>query len=165
MEIVRHLLDLSGIGSDRLCLRWVSAAEGALFASYVQEFSDTVEKLGPFIPGDHEIPLAALESTLHSPRLRWLTGMEIKITEQGNVYREKIDEAKYRETLEQAAREEYEKALVLESLSRQHASVKQIAIETGMPVYTVSCRLNELERARLVELRGYKGTTPEFRGV
>jgi DNA-binding NtrC family response regulator len=163
MEIVRYLLDLSGIGSDRLFLRWISASEGARFAAYVKEFSEVVEELGPFIPGDFEIPLAALESTLHAPRLRWLTGMEIKITEQGNVYQEKIDEADYRGTLEQAAREEYEKALVLESLRREHASVREIAIETGMPVYTVSCRLNELERGRLVELKGYRGTTPEFR--
>ena len=165
MEIVRFLLDLSGIGSDRLFMRWVSASEGAQFAAYVKEFSETVERLGPFMPGDFEIPLAALESTLHAPRLRWLTGMEIKITEQGNVYQEKIDKSDYRDTLESAAREEYEKALVLESLRREHTSVREIAIETGMPVYTVSARLNELERARQVELKGYRGTTPEFRGA
>ncbi len=163
--MVRFLLDLSGIGSDRLSLRWVSASEGAQFAAYVKEFSETIERLGPFMPGDFEIPLAALESALRAPRLRWLTGMEIKITEQGNVYQEKIDKADYRDTLESAAREEYEKALVLESLRREHNSVREIAIETGMPVYTVSCRLNELERARLVELRGYRGTTPEYRGA
>jgi DNA-binding transcriptional ArsR family regulator len=158
-------LDLSGIGSDRLFLRWVSASEGAQFAAYVKEFSETVEKLGPFIPDEFELPLAAVESTLRAPRLRWLTGMEIKITEKGNVYQKKIDKADYRDTLESAAREEYEKALVLESLHRGHNSVREIAIETGMPVYTVSRRLNELERARQVELRGYRGTTPEFRGA
>jgi F420-non-reducing hydrogenase iron-sulfur subunit len=165
MGMVRFLLDLAGIGSDRLFLRWVSASEGAQFAAYVKEFSETVERLGPFMPGDFEIPLAALKRTLRAPRLRWLTGMEIKITEQNNVYQEKIDKADYRDTLESAAREEYEKALVLESLRRKHTSVREIAIETGMPVYTVSCRLNELERARMVELKGYRGTTPEFRGA
>jgi hypothetical protein len=165
MQLVRFLLDLSGIGSDRLFLRWVSASEGAQFAAYVKEFSQTVEKLGPFVPGDFEIPMAALQSTLQARRLRWLTGMQIKITEQGNVYQEKIDKAHYGDTLESAAREEYEKALVLESLRREHTSVRDIAIETGMPVYTVSCRLNELERARLVELKSYRGTTPEFRAA
>lgn len=160
--MVRYLLDLSGIGSDRLFLRWVSAAEGLQFAGYVREYSGSIGELGPFIPGEFELPLAALESTLQAPRLRWLMGMEIKITGQGNAYREKVPEKDYRRILRQAAREEYEKALVLEALRREHGSVRQIAIETGMPVYTVSCRLNELERARQAELKRYAGSTPEF---
>ncbi len=165
MKVVQYLLDLSGIGSDRLLLRWVSAAEGSQFAAYVREYSDLIEKLGPFVPEDFELPLAALERTFQQPRLRWLMGMEIKFTGQENVYHQKVSEKDFHRTLEQAAREDYEKALVLEALKREHSSVREVAVETGMPVYTVSCRLNELERARLVELKGYTGTTPEFREI
>lgn len=163
--MVQYLLDLSGIGSDRLFLRWVSAAEGLQFAGYVREYSELIEKLGPLVPEDFELPLAALEHTLQQPRLRWLMGIEVKLTGQENVYHEKVPERDFHKTLQQAAREEYEKALVLEALKRDHRSVREMAIETGMPVYTVSCRLNELERARLVELKGYAGTTPEFSAV
>ena len=162
---MQQLLDISGIGADRLFLRWVSAAEGIQFARYVTEFSELIGRLGPFVPGNFELPLAALDRTLQSPRLRWLMGMELKITGDGNVYGEKMQEDDYHRALEQAAVEEYEKSLVLESLHRECSSVREIAIETGMPVYTVSCRLNELERARLAELKGYRGSTPEFRGV
>jgi len=37
-----------------------------------------------------------------------------------------------------------------------------LAGTTGLPVYTVSLRLNDLERRGLTELKGYEGTTPRF---
>jgi hypothetical protein len=162
MRAVEYLLDLSGVGSGRLFLRWVSAAEGQQFASYVREFSDSIGNRGPFVPEEFGMPLAALERTLGAPRLRWLMGMEVQVTERGNAYGERVQEGAYEEVLQRAAREEYEKALVLEALHRGHESVRDIAMETGMSVYGVSCRLNELERTRLVGLKGYRGTTPEF---
>ena len=39
MEVVDQLINLSGIGVDRVKLRWVSAAEGQLFANLVTELS------------------------------------------------------------------------------------------------------------------------------
>jgi len=163
MRAVQYLLDLSGIGSDRLCLRWVSAAEGRQFAQYVREYSELIGNVGAFVPEEFDMALAALDRTLGAPRLRWLMGMEVAVTEHGNAYGEKVQEGKYQQVLQQAAREEYEKALVLEALHRGHDSVREIAMETGLPVYAVSCRLNELERTRLVELKGYRGSTPEFK--
>jgi len=165
MAVVRYLMELSGIGADRLCLRWVSAAEGARFAAYVQEYSEQILRLGPFLPDDFALPLAAMDKALGSPRLRWLMGMEIKITEKGKIYGEKLDEQAYRQVLNDAAREEYEKALVLAALRTRPGTVRDIALETGLPVYTVSCRLNELERSHEAELCGYRATSPEFRHV
>ena len=43
----QKLLDLMGIDPRRLLLRWVSAAEGALFASTASEFTALVRDLGP----------------------------------------------------------------------------------------------------------------------
>ncbi len=47
VEGCRRLLDLMGIDPRRLLLRWVSAAEGALFASSAAEFTALVRNLGP----------------------------------------------------------------------------------------------------------------------
>ncbi len=44
---VRELLDLLGIGRERLLLRWISASEGELFARTVSEFCGAVERMGP----------------------------------------------------------------------------------------------------------------------
>jgi F420-non-reducing hydrogenase iron-sulfur subunit len=43
----QKLLDLMGIDPRRLLLRWVSAAEGALFASTAREFTAMLRELGP----------------------------------------------------------------------------------------------------------------------
>ena len=43
----RELLELLGIGKERLLLRWISASEGDLFASTVDEFTSAVKAMGP----------------------------------------------------------------------------------------------------------------------
>jgi F420-non-reducing hydrogenase iron-sulfur subunit len=43
----QKLLDLMGIDPRRLLLRWVSAAEGALFASTAKDFTALIRELGP----------------------------------------------------------------------------------------------------------------------
>jgi predicted Rossmann fold nucleotide-binding protein DprA/Smf involved in DNA uptake len=88
--------------------------------------------------------------------------MDREITERANVYNEKVDEKTYQALLKQAAEEEYQKASILEVLRDGPQSVREMAGKTGMPVYTVSLRLNELERRGQAELQGYEGSTPKF---
>ena len=160
--MVEHLLDLSGIGRERLCLRWVSAAEGRLFADYVTQFSEETRKLGPFDPEQFKEQLAAIEKALATPRLRLLMGAELQITEKGNVYEEKLKGEKYRKLLLKATEEEYQGALILNTMKDEPKSVRELAFNTGLPVYTVSLRLGELERRQQAELKAHYGTTPRF---
>lgn len=164
MEVVDRLLDLSGIGRDRLCLRWVSAAEGRLFAGYVTQFSELIKDLGPFDPARYGMELAALEKALASQRLRWLMGIEPSMTRQGNVYGEDMPEEAFNRLLRQASEEEYQAGLVSEAIKGEPLSVREIAFLTGLPVYTVSLRLGELERRRRAEIQSYEGATPRFVG-
>ena len=160
--MVEQLLDLSGIGRSRLQLRWVSAAEGQLFADYVTELSDLIGQLGPFQPDDFKLELAAVETVLQSTRIRWLMGMDRQITEQENVYHEKMDPEAYQAFVRQAVAEEYEKGLILQALADGPQSVREMAGKTGLPVYTVSLRLNDLERAGQAEFHKFEGTTAKF---
>jgi len=162
MRVVEELLDLAGIGRSRMALNWVSAAEGQRFADTVKELTDKVRDLGPFDADRFKLQLGALENVLTSPRIRWLTGMDRHITEGKNVYNETIDEAQYQKLLRQAAVDEYQKALILESLGAGPQSVREMAARTGLPVYTVSLRLNDLEKRGQAELKEYEGSTPKF---
>jgi len=162
MEVIKHLLDFSGIGSGRICLRWVSAAEGRLFAEYVTDFSRRVHDLGPFDPSRYSMELAALEATLRSKRLRWLMGMELQLTEKSNVYGQQVSEEDYRKLLRQAAEDDYQCALVAGAIREEPLSVREIAFKTGLPVYTVSQKLGELEMQHLAEIHAFEGTTPKF---
>jgi F420-non-reducing hydrogenase iron-sulfur subunit len=162
MPVLEELLDLAGIGRKRTALRWVSAAEGQLFADYVSRLTQSVRELGPFVPDVHRLQLATLESVLKTPRIRWLTGMDRHLTDHGNVYGERVGEEQYRKLLKLAALDEYQKALILESLREGPRSVREMAGNTGLPVYTVSLRLNDLERRGLTELQSFEGSTPKF---
>ncbi len=162
MQVVREMLEMSGIGKDRMHLRWVSAAEGQKFADFVSELSALIVQLGPFDAEANRLPLAAAKRAFESPRLRWLLGMDRQLTERENVYHEKIDPEKYEQLLGAAAREELEKALILETLREGSLSVRSIASKSGLPVYTVSQRLSDIEKAGQVELDRYEGTTPLF---
>jgi len=162
---VRQLLDLSGIGSERMQLRWVSAAEGQVFADYVKELSGLIEGLGPFSSEMLQAPLAAVESALNSPRLRWLTGMDRQLTKVENVYHEKVDEERYSRILQSAVEMEYQKAVILESLKTGPLFVRQIATATSLPIYTVSLRLGDLRKSGRVDLHSYEGTMPRFIGL
>jgi hypothetical protein len=165
MEIVEHLLDISGIGYHRMQLRWVSSAEGPLFADYITQFSEQTQKLGPFDPEQFKLPLAAVEKTLSSPRIRWLIGMTKELTEAENVYHEKLKDETYKRQLKQITEEEYYKAMIVEVLRKGPHSVHEMAEKIGLPVYSVSLYLNELERHGQAELTGYDGTTPKFIGL
>ena len=160
--MVQYLLAYSGIGSDRLRLRWVSAAEGQLFAQNIKEYSHDIRAVGPFQPEDFEMPLDALQRVLSSSRLRWLMSMEVQVTGKGNVYGDVLGEDEYERVLKETAQAEYEKSLILEAMKRGSQTVRDIAKDTGLAVYEVSCRLNELERAQKAEFQGYQGKTPMF---
>lgn len=162
MQVVEYMLDLTGIGSDRMAVRWLSAAEGRLFAEYVNEFSEKTRQLGPFDPRKYELSLAAARDALNAPRLRWLMGMELQIIEKGNVYKEKIEEKEYWNLLKTVTKDEYQDALILEVLKEGALSVREIAFKTGLPVYTVSLRLGELERCRKAKLKSYDGNISLF---
>jgi F420-non-reducing hydrogenase iron-sulfur subunit len=165
VETVRQLLDLSGIGSDRLQIRWVSAAEGQIFANYVKELSELVEGLGPFDPDRFTLELSAVRATLNTPRLRWLMGIDRQITERENVYHEKVNGERYADLMKTAVETEYQKALICEVLKQAPMSVREIAEKTNLPIYTVSQRLGDLEKYGRVDLYGYDGTTPRFTGL
>lgn len=162
MDVVKKLLDLSGIGADRAQLRWVSAAEGQQFADNVTELSKVTADMGRFDAVKHKLALDSLKGALGSPRLRWLLGMERQLTERGNVYNERIDAEKYAEILDSAVVVEYRKSLILESLKDGPLSVREIAGKSDLPVSTVSQLLSDIERAGQVEFHSYDGSTPKF---
>ena len=47
LRMLKTLLPTIGIHEDRLRLRWVSASEGNKFASEIDDYVETIRKLGP----------------------------------------------------------------------------------------------------------------------
>lgn len=157
------LFDLAHLDSNRLWLRWVSSAEGKLFADYVNQVTETILEVGPFAADQHRLSLAAVKQTLATPRVRWLTGMEQELVAHETVYGHPIDPEKYQAVLQEAVRQEFEKALVLEALMENEGqSIRQLAARTDLALHTVSTVLVDLEQEGRAELQGYEGQHPKF---
>jgi hypothetical protein len=163
MQVLRHLLQVAGIGQDRVQLRWVSSTEGQLFADYATDLTGVIQELGPINREQLRLPLAAVERALQTMQLRWLMNMEQQLTQKENVFHEKLDVQVYEGALRRTAEEEYQKALLWEVLMEGPKTVRQMAEETGLPVYTVSLRLNDLERSGLADVSGHEGDTFKFK--
>jgi hypothetical protein len=162
MEVVRDLLEISGLNKDRLQVRWISATEGQQFAEYVTDLTNLLRELGPLDRDQMGLQLAAVSRAINSTDLRWLMGMQRQLTERENVYHEKLDPAAYEEILKSSAKEEYYRSLIYEALKAGPRTVRQISALTGLPIYTVSLRLNDLEKISLVSILGHEGTSPKF---
>jgi hypothetical protein len=162
MDVVRYLLEISGINQERLQLRWVSATEGQQFAEYVTELTDLLRELGPLDRDRMELPLAAVSRAIMDPNLRWLMGIERQLTERENVYHERLDPVAYDHLVKSCAEEEYHRDLIYEALQAGPQTVRQLAARTGLGIYTVSLRLNDLEKISLVNILGHEGTSPKF---
>jgi len=163
MQVLRHLLGVAGLGQDRVQVRWISSAEGQLFAEYVTELTGVIRELGPLDRQRLQLPLASAERTLQTMQLRWLMNMERQLTERENVFHEKLDTKAYEAALRRTTEEVYQQALLWEVLRGGPKTVLQMAEETGLPLYTVSLRLNDLERSGLADVSGHEGTTFKFK--
>jgi F420-non-reducing hydrogenase iron-sulfur subunit len=162
MDLVRYLLELSGIGQERLQVRWVSATEGQQFAEYVTELTKLLRELGPLDRDRMQLPLAAVSRAIMNPDLRWLMGIQRQLTEVETVYHEKLDPVAYEELLKSSAEQEYHRDLIYAALEAGPQTVRQLAARTGLPIYTISLRLNDLEKISLVSILGHEGTSPKF---
>ena len=162
MDLVRYLLEISGIGQDRLQVRWVSATEGQQFAEYVTQLTELLREMGPLDRDKMALQMAAVSRAIDNADLRWLLGLQRQLTERENVYHEKLDPAAYEELLKSSAEQEYHRGLIYAALQAGPRTVRQIAEATGLPIYTISLRLNDLEKTSLVNILGHEGHSPKF---
>lgn len=162
MQLVREMLEFSGLGQDRLQLRWVSSSEGQIFADYIKELTEVIRNLGPLDREKSKLALGAMGRTLSSLQVRWLLGNEPLLTTRGNVYQEKLAVEDVHLILGHCSQEEYQRQLLVETLQNGPKTVREMARLTGLPVYSVSVRLNDLERTGQVDLLNYEGSSPVF---
>ncbi len=160
--MTQKLLDLAGIGEQRLHLAWVSSAEAQRFVEVVTQTTDSVKAQGKFDSKAFAFELAAAELTLAQETLRWMVGKEVKITTKGDVFGRQWDTDKFESILDVLLEREYQKNLILQAVKQGHTSVRDIHKKIGLDLKRISYLLADMENRNIVEFVGMKESKPVF---
>ena len=160
--MTQNLLDLAGIGRDRLHLAWVSSAEAQRFVEVVNTVTESIKAQGKFDPQEYALQLAAVENTLSGEPIRWLVGKEIRITTKGDVYGRRWDEDSFEKILDSALEREYHMNLILEAIKDGCAAPRDVSGRTGLGLKQISYLLADLEKTGKVEFKKMEACKPVF---
>ncbi len=166
-EMVQKFLKLINL-DNRVRLEWVSASEGARYASVINDFTNQIKELG-VSPAGGDNPdkivlgkLKAMQDAAGGDRLRALVGRERKITEQENVYGKKVSLEKFNEVIDSAIIEEYYRQRILLSLEKDPKSVKDLAKELEIDPSEALQHVLVLKTRIQADFQKIDGITPIF---
>jgi hypothetical protein len=162
MLLTQRLLEIAGIGRDRLHFAWVSSAEAQRFVQIATEVTDSIKRQGKLDAEMLDIQLTAAEMTLDGETLRWLVGKEVKITTKGDVYCRKWDVEEYESVLYDMLEREYHKNLIYLAIKQDCTNVRAISKKTGVDILRISYLLADMERTGMVEFTGMEDRKPVF---
>ena len=171
IKMLKKLLALTGIGSDRLELEWVSASEGQRFAQMVTEFTNQIKKLGPSPVSGKNPNLKVLENLQAAKnaasdfRLRVLVGRERELTEKNNVYAEKIPQEVVDAGLDSAVEAEFIRHKIHLLTRDRPLPVKALAEATELKPAEVLKQIVAMRRRNMITMDHVEGTTPFFKAL
>jgi len=145
---LKKLLEITGVAPERLCLDWVSAAEGTRFGQIVDSFTERIREEGPLDKDDSLLQrLRAAELTVQNERVRWLLGSELNLLEKGNIYGEKVSPEEFDTVTSEVIKAEFNKSWLGLILEENPVSVREMAAKTGISLQGISSYLTDLEDA------------------
>jgi F420-non-reducing hydrogenase iron-sulfur subunit len=155
--LVSKILKDLQVNPERLCLEWVSAAEGPRFVTLISRFTAHVRELGPLgSPGELELErlmvrLKAAKMALEGKRCRMVIARQARFRKQGNTYIEIPPGHKLQGELEKTFAEETATKGVLLCLQERPYSVDELTGLLGVSAETVADCFKKLEKKQLVE--------------
>jgi len=168
IRMLKKLLAKTGLEPERLRLEWVSASEGGLFAELVTDFTNQIRALGPS-PLSREKPdpnilegMLAAKSATADFRLRVLVGREKELTEDVNVYGEKISQEKFDKTMGEAIIDEYIRNKIYFKVRKEPLSVKELSKRLDLDPRAVLRHIVVMRRRGMIAVDRIEGTTPLY---
>ncbi len=167
-NMTKKLLGKTGLNPDRLYLKWISAAEGQLFADTMRDVTELITDLGPSPIGGDNPNLEILEQLLiirnaaEDYRLRVLIGKGVSLVDDYNVYNEKLDPDRFDELLDSAIEEEYVRSSILYLTREKPVSVIELAGKIKISPGLVLKHVVTLKDRDLVRMDHIDGDTPYY---
>jgi hypothetical protein len=169
--MLKRLLALTGVGSDRLKLEWVSASEGQRFAQLVTQFTEQIRKIGPSpVSGKNPDPkifenLQAAKNAASGFRLRVLVGRERELTEKRNVYKEKILQEEFDNLLDDAVEAEFTRYKIHLLTRDRSLPVKALAEATELKPADVLKQIVSMRRRNMITIDHIEGASPFYKAL
>jgi hypothetical protein len=160
--LTQKLLEIAGIGRDRLHFAWLSSAEAQRFSEVATGVTNSIKSQGKLDAELLDMQLSAAEMTLDGEIVRWLVGKEVKITTKGDVYGRKWDVKKYESILYDMLEREYHKNLIYLAIKQDCTNVRAINKKTGIGILRISYLLADMERTSMVAFSGMEDSKPVF---
>lgn len=165
IRATQKLLDISGIGKQRLHLAWVSSAEAQRFVEIVKQVTASIKHQGKFDPAPLELELDAAEMTLDDETARWMMSKQIKITSQGDIYGRQWDVGRYEAILDSVMKREYHKNLIYLAMKQGLTSIEDVSNRIGLDLQLISHLVSDLEKTGRVKFTGMTERIPAFAAV
>ncbi len=166
IKMLKRLIACTGLEPERLRLEWVSAAEGSRFADVVTDFTNQLKGLGPSaLAGEKpdETILAcvrAAENAAGTSRLRTLVGREKKLTEEENVYGEKVAQEEFDELMEESVEQEYLRSRIYLLAKDESISIEELTKHLGVDSEIVLRHVVVMKRRGLLKMDRIEGDNP-----
>lgn len=171
IKMLKKLIGLTGLETERLRLEWVSASEGQRFAKIVTEFTEQIRKLGPSpLSGEKPNPkilenLQAAKNAASDFKLRVLVGRERELTEKCNVYQEKIPQEEFDSLLDETVDDEFARQKIYLLAKSEPVSVKALAEAVEMKPADVLKQVVAMRRRNMIAVDHVEGTTPFYKAL
>ncbi len=169
--LTHAIIERAGFDPARLRLEWISASEGDRFAEVVSEFTDQLTKMGPSpIKGertDAEVleRIRAAQRVVEDFRIRALISKEYKLTTEGNVYGEVLEEDYVKDIILETMDAEYVRNQILIETTDKALSVKEIASAIDVAPPNVLNHVVRLRQKNLLTLASIDETTPKYKAM
>ncbi len=171
VNMLKKLLSLTRLESERLHLRLVSPIEEASFVKIVEDFAEKLKKLGPTPlapekrdPNIFENVLAA-KNAVTDFYLRALVAKERELTSRANAYNEIIAQREFDAFLDRAVEAEFIRHKILLATEKKPLSVRELSNEVGIKPSAVFRHVLNLRRKGMIALDHFEGRTPLYRAL
>lgn len=171
IKMLKKLIGLTGFDPERLRLEWANASEIETFARIINQFRNQVASLGASpLTGEETDPaiilnMKAAKAVAENFTLRLLTGREREMTENVNVYGEKVSQEEFDCVLDETLEAEFVRHRIHQLTMEKPMSVKEIAAVTSMEPSQTLYHIVNMRRKNMIALDHVKGTTPLYKAL
>lgn len=171
VKIIKKLVSLAGLEPERVKLQWYTPLDEKSLGRQLKTFADSIDGLGGSPLKDESrkadlmLNLSAAKNAASNFRLRVLLGREKDLTENVNVYGEKIPIEEFETLMDEIVREEFLRHKIHLLTKAKPLSVKDLAEVLGMKPAAVLKQVVNLRRKNMIAIDHFEETTPLYKAL